>query len=187
MEIPGWVWVVVGVIIAGFSGYAYKYVPRNGSPNLSMAVFFFIGLIFIVVGIVRIFLHRLDKEQSKIDLHAIAQHEQPRGQHVNRVEAQVNAAMHRQHGQVPGATHAQQSSPQHMHATHHSSEYAQQHPYQGPTAPATHHHASQQTHTAAAHQQHPASAHHVIIQCAKCGTRNYTHSNYCHMCGGRLR
>jgi uncharacterized OB-fold protein len=45
-----------------------------------------------------------------------------------------------------------------------------------------HHQPGQSANQAASgHQQY------VIVECKKCKTKNYSHSNYCHNCGSRLR
>ncbi|GIU69586.1 MAG: hypothetical protein KatS3mg002_0822 [Candidatus Woesearchaeota archaeon] len=47
MEISGKAYIIIGIFIAGISGYVYKFVPKpDGSPNFSMALFFFIAIIF---------------------------------------------------------------------------------------------------------------------------------------------
>ncbi|MFA5797057.1 MAG: hypothetical protein WC916_03425 [Candidatus Woesearchaeota archaeon] len=215
MEIPAWVWMVIGIIIAAFSGYVYTYVPKNGGPNMAMAVFFFIGIIFIVVGIVKVFLQKNDSDPEKKQLHAMQlqqkqQHAihaqrvaQQNSQRQNSVEEQIRAAYAREQGQIPRTQNTQ--------VPQHPNQYAKHHQYQGPVnraqeqttthhAPAhqipTTHHTQTPQHTAHHTPQTPThhqtseqhqNTSHTIIQCTQCGTRNYTHSHYCHMCGGRLK
>ena len=55
MEIPWWAQILIGVIVGGVSGYIYMFVPKNGQPNMAMALFFFIGMIFIIIGVIKFF------------------------------------------------------------------------------------------------------------------------------------
>jgi hypothetical protein len=74
MKLNGWTWLIVGIIISAMSGYVYLTIPKNGQPNTAMAFFFFIGIIFIVVGIAKIFFRRMD-DKSVLD--SIKTDEQP--------------------------------------------------------------------------------------------------------------
>ncbi|HEY9704086.1 MAG TPA: zinc ribbon domain-containing protein [Allocoleopsis sp.] len=60
MALNGWHWTIFGIIISISSGYIYFAVPKNGSPNYAMALFFFIGIIFILIGLVKLFFKRAD-------------------------------------------------------------------------------------------------------------------------------
>ena len=66
-----------------------------------------------------------------------------------------------------------QQTPQHHTSDHpkhpeHSNRWYNTHPYQGP---------HQQTHQ----QQY------TIVQCAKCSAKNHSTSNFCHVCGTKLK
>jgi len=77
MRLTGWTWLIAGVIVSVLSGYVYLFIPKNGSPNMSMAVFFFIGIIFIAVGIAKIFFRRMD-DQSVMDSLKTVEEPQPK-------------------------------------------------------------------------------------------------------------
>ena len=197
MKIPGYAYILVGVLVAGVSGYVYKFLPRNGEPNNGMAVFFFVGLIFILIGVAKLFFRKVDTENAMIlekditkneQMHLHDQHknissnyraETPSQTHINRVEQQINKIYQTEHPQNNMNAHGAQN-------TGHTSSYAQSHPYHtgqapqpAPNNPGAHHPA--RAATQAAHTPY------TIVQCPKCQTKNYSHSNYCHGCGHRLR
>jgi hypothetical protein len=195
MKIPAWGYILVGLIVAIFSGFIYKSVPKNGEPNMSMAFFFFVGMVFILIGIAKLFFRRIEKSGPMI---IEKQSHSEKNAHMNRVEAHINKVYSQNQGKQE-----------------HSSNYAQAHPFhKNEQAQQTHHAQAQhntantqtQHHMASQHIQHtalqhglahnpqsthqPQTAHHLpyaIVQCPKCSTKNYTHSNYCHNCGHRLR
>ena len=195
MEIPGWAYIGIGVLVSGISGYVYKFIPKpTGEPNMSMALFFFIGMIFIIVGVIRLSFKKISVEQD-IVIKKQQEHLQNTAlknvSKVNRVEEQINAAYNRQNTQG------------------HTSSYAKSHPYTQNI------HNDQTSPQQAAHAiyHNPQNIHqtemlqatitekigvsnkdsnarqpvHQIINCPKCGTKNYTHSNFCHVCGNKLK
>lgn len=178
MKIAWWAYLAVGLLVCGVSFYAYNYLPTpSGKPNNAMALFFFVGIIFILTAAVKFLFKRLDDKQQRI---SFEQQAQPKvSEHkMNRVEAAINQAYAKQpHHQAP-----QQAHPNHAqhHATH-SNQYAQSHNYKGPAVQTPQHHAPQQQ--APAHHPHQPT----IINCKKCGTKNYSSSNYCHVCGKGLK
>ena len=211
MKLSGWIWLIVGIIITGVSGYIYKYVPTENGPNNSMALFFFIGSIFIIVGILKLFFKRIDNK-AKISEEKMLKKEMtqtpvmnindPLPQKRNRIEEDIarlsqstngnnnlsnntqsnnHHAMHHQGQQV----HEQTQNPAHMNAAHQNT-YAKTHEYKGPVF--TGNTTTQQLDSATTTKQ--TSSAHVqtkIFSCPKCGTPNHNHSNYCHICGGRLK
>lgn len=176
MKIPGWAYLIVGILVAALSGYVYKFVPKNGQPNMAMAVFFFIGIVFISIGVIKIFFRRIESVQASNFDREIkeATRVQPNNtqniSHMHRAEHNVNKiyqenASKQTHTNAYSQTHQYQSP----HMTHHNQ----------PPAHQTMHQQMQPT--------HHMSQSYAIIQCRKCGNKNYSHSNYCHVCGSRLR
>jgi hypothetical protein len=167
MKLPGWAYILVGLVVGGVSAYMYKFVPKDGQPNNAMAFFFFVGMIFILIGIVKVFFRRVDTIEDARFEQTISQTSR------NRVEEHVKR-MHQTNMQAPRQqqdTHPSQQTAQHstQHQAHHSN-YAKSHPYHGIQSTT---------------QQRPAQP--TIIQCKKCGSKNHSTSNYCHVCGNRLR
>lgn len=148
MEIPSWMYIGVGLIVSGMSGYIYKFVPKNGQPNNAMALFFFVGLIFLVIGIIKLILNRMDKKQHQKNLKELH----------SRMQQQKNP--NHQSKIIHNNLNRQNQQHNHQHNIHQNSGH-----------------------------QHQSSNNRnfTIIRCSRCNTRNYTHSNFCHMCGNKLR
>ena len=109
-SIPPLAWVIIGVIMAG-----YAWLTLHKTNNESMNLFIYIGILFVILGVIK-YLLSLRKKPSK--------------------------------------------------------------------KTSSHHEAHQVHHPAQTHQQH--HIHHKIIICPVCGAKNYSTSNYCHMCGAKL-
>lgn len=184
MKIPGIAYIVIGVFIAAVAGYVYKFIPKpDGTPNMSMSLFFFIGVIFIIVGFIKLFFKKMEDEKE-MEYHKAkdvlekktqqVKHKQQTPEqtnHRNRIEEQLNAAVQQQN---------QQSNQQHTQTTHHAqhtSGYAKTHPYHGIQQNTP----DQTTH----HAPHTSSL--SIIVCRRCGDKNPSTTSYCHGCGYRLR
>jgi NAD/NADP transhydrogenase beta subunit len=98
MEIPGWAYIIVGALIAIVSGVIYKDVPKDGAPNMAMAFFFFVGMIFILIGMAKFFFKKaefgapiiLEKQESKA-------RQAETIQHTNRVEQHISGSISRMH------------------------------------------------------------------------------------------
>ena len=145
MKIPGWGYIIVGVIISVTSGIIYKTVPKNGEPNMAMALFFFIGMIFIIIGVIKFFFVKMDdtqelhysKIQHEMNIKPVHEHKtnQPNmsDAHMNRVEAHMNRIYSQNNQQSTHPAHNQ-----------HSSTYAKTHPYHH-TSPQTNHQSTQHT------------------------------------------
>jgi ribosomal protein L40E len=187
MKIPGWMYIIIGAIISVMSGIIYLKVPKNGEPNMAMALFFFIGMVFIIVGVIKFFFVKMSDEQEIQYAKASKeiQHNRPNVQnpkainsetnndaHINRVEAQINRIY-------------SQQQPTQSPNTQHTSHYAKSHPYNHTYNPQTHHTTA---HTHSAHNQPSNVASSMSISvCKKCGNKNPTTANYCHQCGHGLR
>lgn len=177
MKIPGWAYLLVGIIVGGVSGYIYKFIPKNGQPNGAMAVFFFIGMIFILVGIVKLFFKKMDVQaEASSVVRETSFKDTPtplsKEQQINRVEQQITRAYQRENPQKQHTTQVAQHTQHSMH----TSNYARAHPYQG-----AHQSTAQSTHQTTSHPQY------TIVQCKKCNAKNHSTSNYCHICGNGLR
>ena len=170
MEIPGWAYLIVGVIVSGYSGYVYYYIPKStGEQNMSMALFFFIGIIFIVVGVEKILSRKIEKKHEEIEIHnmRIKKHEEiEKENRPNKIEEEFKKQI--QQEQKPIQQTAQHHTSEHPKHPEHSNRWYNTHPYQGP---------HQQTHQ----QQY------TIVQCAKCSAKNHSTSNFCHVCGTKLK
>ena len=194
MKLSGWVWVIAGAIIAAVSGYVYWTVPKDGEPNMAMALFFFVGIVFIIVGIMRLFFKRA-AEQSILDSVQRAQPDigniqstlQPNqiDQHIQQLTQQKTPQQAQRSPQAP----QQPSNDTQVHQSH-SNTYSQKHGYAGPVHTTQSPHAVQQNPQTASH--HAAQQHHVQnsehgLRCRKCGNVNSGNANYCHQCGNRLK
>ena len=200
MGMSGWTWNIFGILIAVVSGYVYLFIPHNGSPNLAMAFFFFIGIIFIIIGLTKIFFSR---SEDKSMMNALKQPEKAIEQKAmqtpivedrpNKVELAISKAMHEtQVKQAP----QQANTPVHqkMHQSH-SNSYHNVHQYQGPVynpTSGTHTQHPVAGHTQAAikethHAAHPIQNSEHGLRCKRCGNVNAGHAVYCHQCGNRLR
>jgi len=186
MKIPGIAYIILGVFISGLSGYVYKFIPRpDGAPNMAMALFFFIGIIFIIIGFIKLFFKKAEEAQEqeyhktrKVVETVIGQPVTP-SQHRNRVEEQLNNAVQKQQS---SPHHNQQHTHQQAQNTHHyqhSSNYAKTHPYHGMQE-------NQHAQNQATHHAPHASALSITV-CKRCGDKNTAAANYCHTCGNRLR
>ena len=172
MEIPGWTYIIIGGIIAVMSGIIYKTVPKNGQPNTAMAVFFFVGMIFILIGVAKIFFKRSDSTKPMIlEKEQVRREEQ---QHVNRVEHHIRKLYEESAKQNTQQTTAQSKS-SNAHQAHAVNPMNHQTHHQGIShtiGQANHptHHAPSQ----AQYSQAPSQPQYKIISCPKCSTKNYS-------------
>jgi len=192
MGLSGWTWNIFGIIVAAISGYVYLFVPRNGSPNTAMALFFFIGIVFIIIGVAKMFFSRSDDknmmnalketektvEQKSVEMPVTMQRQ-------NKVEEALNKAM--QEAQMKQAQQQNNTPAQKM---HHSNSYHDVHQYNGPVynpSSGTHTQHPVTAHTQTHHATHPIQNSEHGLRCKKCGNVNAGHAVYCHQCGNRLR
>jgi len=170
MKLNGWTWLIAGVIISILSGYVYLFIPKDGHPNTAMALFFFIGIVFIVIGITKIFFRRMD-DKSVMDSVKVAEESQPKivtlqntVQNIeskpNRIdetiaqmiqEEQQSRPQVKPQMQTPTTSVAvnNQNSPSSQNMTQHTNTFSKIYEYKGPV-----HTASTGTHA-----QHPVSQH----------------------------
>jgi hypothetical protein len=213
MRLTGWTWLIFGGIITMMSGYIYLFVPKNGKPNTAMALFFFIGIVFIVIGIVKVFFKRADDKSIFDSVNESAQKNPEKIIQIpvienkpNRIDDAIGQMMQQEQSRTvtqqsaPRTPMVQHQQPAHaVHNTSHTNTYSQLHQYKGPVhTPSTGVHAqhpvaqhiqNSPTHVTPQHQtHHPVqNATEHSIKCGKCGNANSGHSNYCHKCGGRLK
>lgn len=207
MKLTAWTWIIFGAIITVMSGYIYLFVPKNGQPNNAMALFFFIGIIFIIIGIVNLLFKRVDDKSvfDSVDKSAQKNPEKIIQMPVvesrpNKIDEAINQMANRHIQDNPQARQQQPTQVQaHQAPTHkmmhHTNTYSQLHQYTGPIHnPSTSMHAQHpvsqhiqhdQTHTTS--QPHIQNVAEHSIRCRSCGNVNSGHSNYCHQCGNRLR
>jgi len=203
MKLSGWAWIISGIIIAVVSAYVYWGVPRNGQPNTAMAVFFFVGGIFIIVGIIKLFFKRVDSSKSIIDsvqpgvepkivtMEEHAEKEQVRQfeqqpEPINRVDKAVqDMAKQEQQTQRPMSQQFQSGQASRLH----TNAYYKGHGYKGPVQEIKKQvQQSTQNNQAIPQHQHPIhNTEQHSVRCRKCGTTNTAIANYCHSCGNRLK
>jgi hypothetical protein len=215
MRLNGWTWLVSGLIVTIMSGYVYLFVPKNGQPNTAMALFFFIGIIFLVIGMTQLFFKRKD-DKSVLD--SIAK-ETPEQKIItmpeietkqNKVEEAINQMLQQKSQETQSQNKPVQAS-SNTHASQHSNSFSQMYQFKGPAhtpASGTHtqhpvsqylqqpeHATTNQTtiHNTPHHAAEQSPIHHPVqnaehsLKCGKCGNVNPGHSNYCHKCGNRLK
>lgn len=147
-QIPGVIFVVIGGIMAWYS----KYVESK-TENTMMTIFFWVGVAFVAVGVLKIIFDYNSKMPKPV-------------KKKNQEHRPQQAQMHAQH--------------QHYAQQH----YPQQHQRQVHPQPVhNQHQAAQRYHIQTAQQP----AHLTIIGCPRCGTRHYSHANFCQQCGTRLK
>jgi len=190
MKLSGWIWLIAGIIISAISGYVYLAIPKNGRPNTAMAFFFFIGIVFILVGIARLFFRRYDDKKSIVD-----SIEKPQTS-TEKMYVQDIPEISNKPNRVEQAVQKLSTQSTSQTQNQHSNTYAHIHQYDGPV------HAQQSIHAnnpsvtpqkQQLHAQQNQAAHHVqnttehSIKCRRCGNVNTGSANYCHQCGNRLK
>jgi hypothetical protein len=155
-----------------------------------MALFFFVGIIFIIVGFIKLFFKKMEDDKES-EFHRAKQALEKKTQnprhvsqipeqstHRNRVEEQLNSTVQQQNQQGNGQSTQNQTT----NHPHHTSGYAKNHPYHG---------MQQQSHQQNVSDQATHHAPHIsslsIIACKRCGDKNPSTANYCHGCGYRLK
>ncbi|MGV8141787.1 MAG: hypothetical protein ACP5NW_05085 [Candidatus Woesearchaeota archaeon] len=209
MRLNAWTWLIFGAIISVVAGYIYLFIPKNGGPNNAMALFFFIGVIFIIIGVVQLFFKRADDKEIFESVKVSEEKSQDKTIEVpiveskpNKIDEEVSKMIERQEKSTKTNNDLNRSA--HLGnnmdklKVNHTNTYSQLHQYRGPVhTPSTGAHAQ---HPVAQHVQQHATQHHTAVQqhrvqnvaeyslkCGKCGNVNSGHSNYCHQCGGRLK
>ncbi|HYD03850.1 MAG TPA: hypothetical protein VEC16_06160 [Alphaproteobacteria bacterium] len=214
MALNGWHWTVFGLIIALVSGWVYITTSKGGEPNNAMALFFFIGIIFLIIGVLKLFFKRVDDKkvfdavaksensnevtalgnsnfsntQARKDLSVQMDIVQPKEQ--NKIDEAIANMAKEQEAKKPlhHASHpAQHAKHQGTHTlqTGHTNTYAKTHHYHGPVKTATNNSANA-THPINSHIQPKGSSEHSI-KCRRCGNVNASTASYCHSCGNRLK
>jgi apolipoprotein N-acyltransferase len=168
MKLNAWTWLISGIIVSAISGYVYLTIPKNGQPNIAMALFFFIGIVFIVVGVVQLFFKRAD-DQSIMNSLNTAEQPQPKivtmpnnlqnlESKPNRVDETIAQMMQQEQQpkiktQIPiTPTNTAPNIPIIQHnqkSTNHTNSFSKIHEYKGPV------------HTASTgkHAEHPVTQH----------------------------
>ncbi|MGV8087007.1 MAG: hypothetical protein ACP5N1_05220 [Candidatus Woesearchaeota archaeon] len=201
MRLNGWTWLIAGLIVAMVSGYVYLFIPRNGSPNNAMALFFFIGIIFIVTGLLKIlFLQKDDKlvmsavnnNEKKILPNPVITARQ------NRVESQINQMIQQTTQKtIPNQSQINQANNQttNIHAktgTTHTNSLYNKYQYTGPVHNSKATHSTHPAHVAGHVSQPTIAQNHTLnsehgLKCRSCSNVNISSANYCHKCGHRLK
>jgi nitrogen regulatory protein PII-like uncharacterized protein len=162
MKLTAWTWIIFGAIISVMSGYIYLFVPKNGQPNNAMALFFFIGTVFIIIGIVKLMFKRVD-DKNVFDSVEKSIRDKPEDiikipttvqeQKYNKVEETINKLAEMNNStNNPIHQNAQQNHNLHKHTSnkpHHTNTYYQIHQYKGPI----------HTPNTGAHNKHPVTQH----------------------------
>lgn len=172
MKIHGIAYIIIGLFMSGLSGYIYKFVPKpDGTPNMSMTFFFFIGIIFIIIGFIKIFFKSVDKKsdleyqkiRTNIEKQLGSNHENKTDTHKNRVEEQL-----KEFEEKMKQTHKTGTQ------NPHTNTYAKTHQYAGIK---THDIKKDET---------PKRDNFMTLKCKRCGKVNPSTAYYCHDCGYRL-
>ncbi|MBW2990767.1 hypothetical protein KY348_03615 [Candidatus Woesearchaeota archaeon] len=173
--IPGWVYVILGIIMILAS-----QLIKDSEGAKPLLVFLYVGILFILIGIgkyvFKAVFRKDDKhpKQKKMNQPAYVNTEQRGHQHV--VHPQTQQPQHQ-------ASHhqAQQSAPQ-THQIHHQAQ--RQHTHRTPHHEVSHMRGQHEVHRATP-QQHPP--HMSIIACPACKTRHYDYARYCMRCGTKIK
>ncbi|MEM4637528.1 MAG: zinc ribbon domain-containing protein [Candidatus Woesearchaeota archaeon] len=172
MKIPGIAYILIGLFMSGLSGYIYRFVPKpDGTPNMSMTFFFFIGIIFIIIGFIKIFFKSVDKKsdleyqkiKTNIEKQLVNNQEKNVNTHKNRVEEQLKEFEEKM-------KHTQKKSTQNPH----TNTYAKTHQYTGVKNPGI------------KKDETPKINNFMTLKCKRCGKVNPSTAYYCHDCGYRL-
>lgn len=155
--IPGWAYIVIGVLMSAFS----KLVEAKTEPG-TFKLFFWIGILFILIGVGKYIFKRNKKEP--LAHHQLQQHPQQSQQPHLQQRQQQHQQLHPQQ-QHQGAYQPQQSPAEtnFSQGQHHVNRVAQQQAF-------------------TQLDQHPS-----IIACSACGTRHYDYARYCMQCGTKIR
>lgn len=163
--IPGWAYVVIGVLMSAFS----KLVEAKTEPG-TFKLFFWIGILFILIGVGKYIFKRNKKEP--LAYNQLQQHPQ-QSQQPHQQQRQQQQQYQRQQTRLQ--SHSQQ---QHQGA------------YQSKQSPVETNFSQGQHHVNKVVQQQPItqlSQHPSIIACSACGTRHYDYARYCMQCGTKIR
>jgi hypothetical protein len=194
MEIPGWVFVLVGTIVAVISFIIYA---NTGSFQL----FILIGVVFLIYGFGKMAVQKMRaKNENKLN-QEMAKYSKPTtfkdlpiGQEYYRQQygKQPSSAQLTQRQQMPaqrGATHPMHNQHQANHPGHAtqgrsqipSSQIQQENVQAARNAQHGHAHRSHPGHT------NPQAYHSPYAYCKTCGQRNHANVNFCANCGTRMR
>jgi hypothetical protein len=161
--IPGWAFLGVGAAVAGFS----KFVEQRSNSN--MTLFFWIGCLFVVIGVAKIGYQML-LEKTRPKTHKNHPHMQQKPMQRQQPLPPMWQGQKRQHGQEPQRTH----------------QPSQQAPWQNTTPTnfnvGTHHvHVPKDEKPA----DHPGMNN--IIACPNCSIKHYSYAKFCMMCGYKIK
>ncbi|MBN1645729.1 zinc-ribbon domain-containing protein [Candidatus Woesearchaeota archaeon] len=159
-SIPGLAYIIVGLVVGGFSWYTYFL-----SREIYMWLFFAVGVVFVIVGFVKIFRRPVRKSRQKSR---------------EEIEAEREKSIHRAQAEHM-IRHVQQRTGQE--GMHHPGQQTSHHP-------GYNEHASQSHPVNYGRHNHPGGHHapqaYHIVQCPSCGAKNHSTSNFCHICGTKL-
>jgi hypothetical protein len=163
--IPGWVYILIGGVMCSMSTIIGAKVKTN-----SLTLFFYIGVVFIIIGMFKLFLRYFKSKREdrlkrvngqmlnmKASGNVKGRIREP-GKNINNP---INQAQSKQlSGQANQSNHVQT-----QHQAHHQNQPG--------------HHIS---------KAHPViNPHPTILTCPKCGTKHYAYANFCMMCGSQIR
>jgi hypothetical protein len=158
--IPGWAYLGSGILIAVLS----KIVEKNSKPG-SFALFFWIGIIFIAVGVGKIVFKYVFRKEKKAPQNPYASQASHAARQHSVVQHQRQAVHHQGAAQAP-----------------HLNNYPQQ-SQQTPM----HHLQGQHSISKATSQQVRMQESSIIVPCPACGTRHYDYANFCMRCGTKIK
>jgi len=166
-SIPGWAYIIIGIAMSIMS----KIVESSSKKPGNFGLFFWLGIVFIVVGVGKLIFNavfRKGKKPAKEPTLRPAYAQQPHPQ-------QRYHSHHAQQHQVIQNPQDIQAQPQNSSPPAHHRLVHQQ------FNPQTQHHV-QRAQSQAQPQQHQS-----IVACPACNTRHYDYANYCMRCGTRIK
>ena len=133
VKIPGIAFLIIGGIMAGYS----KFIESR-TDNSTMTVFFWIGVVFIVVGVLKLIFEisfRKSRKEKKL-----SKRDGKKQERLNRYDTQEKNYYDQQ---IRGQDHHVERASQPVHQS--------------------------------------------IISCQRCGTKHYSHANFCQKCGNQIK
>jgi hypothetical protein len=165
VSISGFAYILIGAFIAGAS----KFVEIKSGKT--MTLFFYIGIIFILIGATKLVLATFKKK-----IESQKSGKQRPQQHIQRQPAPYKVAA--------AGTQARPASPSNPIQHSNQSNMARANDYSGIRG-------NQVSHikaiNAGQHNPSPAMNHISIISCPACGIQHYAYANFCMICGHNLK
>ncbi|MBN2052970.1 hypothetical protein JW756_05680 [Candidatus Woesearchaeota archaeon] len=165
--IPGWVYLVIGVAMAAMS----KIVESSSKKPGNFALFFWLGVAFIVIGLGKLVFKALKKDKKPAKEPTLTPTYQKHPQHPQQKHQQQYQAHHlQQHTIIQDPQNHVQHQAQQPHQVIHQQ-----------------FHSAQSQHHIDRAQPQNIPQHLSIINCPACNTKHYSYANYCMRCGTKMK